>query len=81
MTTVELVYTTTCVYCAPAKKLFKDLQKEIPFDYKEIDATSPEGQKLVSKFQIMAVPTIIIDDKVAFVGLPNKNAVVKALKG
>ena len=69
---VEIVYTQTCAYCKPTKEMFKELQKKYNFEIKEIDATTSEGQKLVAKFRIMAVPTVIIDNKVAFVGLPDK---------
>lgn len=80
MTDVILVKTKTCPYCPSASKLWHDLQKEAKFDYKEVDAQSPEGQELVSKFEIMAVPTTIIDDNVAFVGVPDKSKAVAAVK-
>ena len=80
MKKVQLVYTKTCVYCPSAKALFKDLQKKYKFDYKEVDAVSPEGQKLCQKFSIMSVPTIIIDDKVGFIGVPSKDKAEAAVK-
>ncbi len=81
MVKVQLVYTTTCQYCPSAKKLFKDLQKQYKFEYEEIDAISPKGQELVGRFSIMAVPTIIVDDKVAFVGVPARDKAEAAVKG
>lgn len=81
MVKVQLVYTKTCVYCPVAKSLLKDLKKQYKFDYEEVDATSPEGQKLVSKFSIMSVPTIIVDNKVRWVGLPQKDKVIEAVAG
>jgi len=80
MKKVQLVYTKFCVYCPSAKLIFKQLKEKYNFDYQEIDAESPEGQKLVQKFNIMAVPTIIVDGKVAFVGLPNKEKAEAAVK-
>ena len=77
---VQLVYTKFCVYCPQTKMIFKQLKEKYNFDYEEIDAESPEGQKLVQKFSIMAVPTVIIDDKVQFVGLPNKEKAEAAVK-
>jgi glutaredoxin len=71
-TKVQVVYTKACTYCGPTKVMWHELQKEHKFEYEEIDAETPEGQKLVEKFEIMAVPTTIIDGKVRFVGLPNK---------
>lgn len=81
MVKVQLVYTKTCVYCPAAKQLFKDLKKVHKFDYEEIDATSPEGQKLVSKYMIMSVPTIIVDGKVKFTGIPSKDKAIAAVVG
>jgi len=81
MKKVQLVYTKTCVYCPSAKAMWRDLQKKHKFEYQEIDAVSEEGQKLVQKFMIMAVPTTIIDNKVAFIGVPNKDKAEAALSG
>lgn len=81
MVKVQLVYTKHCVYCPAAKSLFKDLKKNYKFDYEEIDAMSPEGQEIVSKFNIMSVPSIIIDNKLAFTGVPTKDKVIESIKG
>lgn len=79
MVKVQLVYTKTCIYCPAAKQLFKALKKTHKFDYEEIDAVSPEGQKLVSKYMIMSVPTIIVDGKVQWVGIPQKDKVISVI--
>ncbi|MBU5537358.1 MAG: thioredoxin family protein [Candidatus Aenigmatarchaeota archaeon] len=79
MVKVQLVYTKSCVYCPIAKAMFRDLKKQYKFDYEEIDATSPEGQKLVAKYSIMAVPTIIVDNVVKWVGVPQKDKVIAVL--
>lgn len=81
MVKVQLVYTKTCVYCPIAKSLFKDLKKQYKFDYEEIDGTSPEGQKMVSKYSIMSVPTIIVDGKVRFNGVPARDKAIVAVTG
>jgi len=80
MKKVQLVYTKHCMYCPPTKALFKELEQKHKFEYEEIDAASEEGQKLVQKFDIMTVPTIIVDGKVAFVGLPTKEKAEAAVK-
>jgi len=72
MKKVQLVFTKTCVYCGPTKAIWHDLQKKYKFEYEEIDAETEKGQQLVQKFNIMAVPTTIVDNRVAFIGLPNK---------
>jgi len=80
MIKVELIYTKVCPHCPHAKEIFRELKKKYKFDYKEIDALSKEGQKLVQKFKIMSVPTIIIDGKVAFIGVPLKDKAEAAVK-
>lgn len=76
MVKVQLVYTKQCVYCPSAKSLFKDLKKQYKFDYEEIDAMSTEGQKLVAKYSIMSVPSIIVDGKLQWTGVPPKDKVI-----
>lgn len=80
MTKVTVVYTKTCVYCPAAKAVWKDLQKQHKFDYEEVDAVSQKGQLLAAKFNIMSVPTTIIDDgKDVIVGVPSKERAAKAV--
>jgi len=81
MVKVQLVYTKMCPHCPPAKELFRELKKQYKFDYKEIDVVTPEGQKLVIKHSIMSVPTVVINDTVAFVGVPSKEKAIQAIKG
>ncbi len=80
MTKVTVVYTKTCQYCPIAKTLWKSLQKQLKFDYEEVDAVSTKGQQLVAKFGIMAVPTTIINDgKDVIVGVPSKEKAIAAV--
>ena len=81
MVNVQLVYTKQCAYCPATKQIFKDLKKQYKFDYEEIDAMSPEGQKMVVKYSIMSVPTIIVDNKVQWVGVPQKDKVISVISG
>lgn len=81
MVKVQLVYTKQCVYCPAAKSLFKDLKKQYKFDYEEVDAMSQEGQKLVAKYSIMSVPTILVDNAVKWTGVPQKDKVIAVVAG
>ncbi len=72
MKKVVLLTTKWCPYCPAAKKLWQELHEKYKFDYKEVDGSSEEGQELSAKHKVMSVPTTIIDDKVAFVGVPDK---------
>lgn len=80
MKKVILVYTKWCSHCPAAKQLWKSLQKEYKFDYKEVDAESSEGQKIAERFMIMSVPTTIINNKIAFVGMPDKTKAIEAVR-
>lgn len=79
MVKVQLVYTKSCVFCPTAKQMFKDLKKQYKFDYEEVDAMSLEGQKMVAKYSIMSVPTIIVDNRVQWVGVPQKDKVIAVI--
>ena len=39
-----------------------------------------EEQERTAKYDIMGVPAIVINGKVIFVGVPDKDALVKAIK-
>lgn len=81
MVKVQLVYTKMCSFCPQAKELFRSLKKDYKFDYEEIDAATSTGKKLVEKYSIMSVPTIIIDGKFIFTGVPPKEKVIEIIKG
>jgi len=76
---IILIKTPSCAHCPAADKLWSELKSKYNFDYKTIDATSEEGQKLVQEYSIMSVPTTIIDDKVAFTGMPNREKAEEAV--
>lgn len=80
MVKVTLVTTKTCIYCPTAKKIWSELKQTNNFDYEEVDATSPKGQQIVQQFGIMSVPTTIIDGRVEFIGIPDKNKAITLVK-
>ncbi len=79
MVKVTILTTKSCPYCPSAKKLWQDVKKEHKFDYEEVDALSEKGQELVAKHGVMSVPTTLIDGKVAFTGVPDKNKAIAAV--
>jgi len=80
MVIVQLLYTERCPNCPPAKELFRNLKKNYEFEYEEIDAMSEKGRELAIKHNIRAVPTILIDDKIVFIGAPSKDKAIAAIK-
>lgn len=81
MVKVTIVTTKTCVYCPSAKKLWQDIKKDYRFEYEEVDALSERGQEIVARHGIMSVPTTLIDGRVKFVGIPDKNKAIAAVSG
>jgi glutaredoxin len=81
MVKVTVVTTKICPYCPPAKKVWQELKKQYNFEYEEVDASTDKGQQLAKKFNIRTVPTTIIDDRVAFIGVPPKQKAIEAVKG
>ncbi len=72
MREIELYYGLICPYCKTAKTLLKKIVKENPekFRLKETLISSPKGMISRYKLGIYAVPTILIDRKIAFRSLP-----------
>lgn len=81
MVKVTLVVADWCPVCPGAKELWRVLSKEHTFEYEEVDISSSEGARLVEKYDIMAVPTTILDGKVAFVGVPDRAKAVREVAG
>jgi glutaredoxin len=77
---VILIHADWCAICQATKKMWNELGKEMSFDYKEVNLTSPEGIEYLKKYEIHSVPVTLIDDKVAFFGLPEKKKAMEALK-
>lgn len=72
MAKVTLIHASWCTICPSARKFWKDLKSDYDFEYEEVDVETPQGQVLIDKYGIAGVPTTIIDEKVAFTGLPKK---------
>jgi len=81
MKEVTLVSTKSCPFCPIAKAIWEKLKKEYNFKFKEVDAYSEEGAKLVRKFGISSVPATIIKDekgeRLAFIGVPSEEEAKK----
>lgn len=81
MINIQFVTVPGCVHCEEAKKVFEELKPQYPeMNIQEIDATTPEGMELVSKYSIFASPGIIINDELFSTGGLNKNKFVEKIK-
>ena len=80
MTKVILVTAKWCTKCPAAKNLWKDLQKEYKFDYKEVDLMSDDGKKIQERFEILSVPTTIVNNRIVFVDVPEREKAINTIK-
>jgi glutaredoxin len=63
------VYTLpACPICPLAKKIAAQVAQKYNISYHEVDLTTIEGKEESLKYQIMSVPTIIINDDVVSQG-------------
>ena len=80
---VEVFSTNSCPHCPAAidaAQVAKDKMGDaIDVDVIKIDESEVNRQKAIN-YQIMAVPTIVIDGEVAFVGAPNDADLIEKLE-
>jgi len=70
---IEVFTSPMCPHCPAAKEVVEDVVGKLSCDdieVKYIDVTEDPGS--VDKYSIMAVPTIVVDGEVAFIGAPSK---------
>ncbi|WP_304123297.1 MJ0307 family thioredoxin [Methanosphaera cuniculi] len=77
---LEVFTSQTCPYCPMAVEVAEEAKKELgdKVDFEHYDVA--EHMDLVQKYQIMSVPTIIIDGEVAFVGAPSAQELISKLE-
>jgi small redox-active disulfide protein 1 len=79
---VEIFSSPTCKYCPQAVEIVKKVSSEFngKVEVREVDITSIAGFHKVLDYDILSVPTIAVNGKVKFVGVPREEDVRKALK-
>ena len=76
---VTVITMQGCAHCGQVLKALHELEPEFPsMKIEEIDITSDEGQKLVTKHGIMSSPGVLIEGKLAFFG-PRSKENIKAI--
>ena len=80
---VEVFSTNSCPHCPAAidaAQVAKDkLGDSIDVEVLKIDESNENRERAIN-YQIMAVPTIVIDGNVEFVGAPTENEIIAALE-
>lgn len=82
---VEVFSTSTCPHCPAAidaaEKAKDKLGEAIDVEAIKIDdPNNPENRQRAIDYQIMAVPTIVINGDVMFVGAPTENELIAHLE-
>lgn len=80
MVQVALLVAQWCPVCPSAKRLWGSLWDEYPFEYREVDISTDEGERIVEKHHLLSVPTTLIDGKVAFVGVPDREEAMREVR-
>lgn len=75
-----MFYTPTCPYCPGAKKLVREVAPSFGNSVEVEEVNAWEEQERTAKYGIMGVPAIVINGKVAFVGVPDRKALIKAIE-
>jgi small redox-active disulfide protein 1 len=78
---IEIITSPQCPHCPTAKRVVEEVVNKVScndIEVKYIDATEDPGT--VEKYSIMAVPTIVIDGEVAFVGAPSSEQLESYLR-
>ena len=82
---VEVFSTSTCPHCPAAidaaEKAKDKLGDQIDVESVKIDdPNNPENRQRAMDYQIMAVPTVVINGEVSFVGAPSDVELIEKLE-
>ncbi|MBQ6220564.1 MAG: MJ0307 family thioredoxin [Methanosphaera sp.] len=77
---LEVFTSQSCPYCpmavAAAEKAVEELGDDVDYEHLNVD----ENLDKVREYQIMSVPTIVVDGEVAFIGAPEPEEIVRKIK-
>ncbi|MBW9223647.1 MJ0307 family thioredoxin [Methanothermococcus sp. SCGC AD-155-E23] len=79
MVKIEVFTSPMCPHCPPAKRVVEEVVSEIGggVEVEYIDVMKEPER--AAKYGIMAVPTIVINGEVAFIGAPTKEELKEKL--
>jgi glutaredoxin len=79
VTEVILLTQENCAFCDQAKEVLGRLSDEYSISVRELDLTSPEGQKLAWRGGVMFPPGIFIDGESFSYGRPSERKLKREL--
>ena len=71
---IQILISEGCIGCNKIEKMFDDLG----VDYELIDIS--KNPKFLEKFPIFVAPGVVIDDKLAFTGVPKMSELIEKIK-
>ena len=79
---IELFFSPVCPYCPHARELLKKYKEEHPdFEYEEVNTFTEKGIDRGMSLQVMAVPTLVVNDEIKLSGWPfTADDVTKSIK-
>lgn len=69
---IEVITSPGCPYCPIAWAMAQEIARK--YDgvvAKEVSVATPEGQRKAMEHNIMGTPTVLINNRVEFIGVPN----------
>ncbi len=75
---VEVFTSNSCPHCPAAIRVAEEVKNTVDSDInlEIVDINDPVNRQRAMDYQIMAVPTIAINEKVEFVGAPTKEQMI-----
>lgn len=78
---IEVFTTENCPYCPMAKDAVNEAKKSFSEDDVEVEfINANEDIEKIRKYNIMSVPTIVINEEVAFIGAPETSDLIEKIK-
>jgi len=78
---VVVIYSQCCPVCVETRDFWRGLKGELEFDYQEVEVAAEHGTDWILKYSIHSVPSTVINEKVAFVGMPDAHAARALIAG
>ena len=77
---VVVLTSSVCDSCDYTISLWKSLKEENSFNLKIVDLNTKEGRRLAGEKSIYSTPVTLINDRIAFRGLPKPDQATAAVK-
>lgn len=79
---IEVFKTESCPHCPAAVSVVENAKARLgdKIDVEIVNANDPDNMDRARQYQIMAVPTVVIDGNVEFVGAPSDDELMQKLE-